>query len=483
MHRHGRQGRRQSKVNRAHSTLVENNGAGLCELLPRQVVQQALDAEGIHWRSCLFSPLVTLWMFLAQVLAADGSCREAVARFVAFLAAAGAGEAVDGVGSQTGPYCKARQRLPEGLVSRLAKETGRQLHDRCPSEPRTKRTTLLLGGRKIKAVDGTTCSMPDTPENQKAWPHARTAQPGLGFPMLRLVVILSLDCAAVVDAAIGPYKGKQSGETALLRSMMSSLEKGDILLADRYYASYWMIAMLQALGVDSVFRQHQLRKIDFRRGQQLGPHDHVITLEKPGKRPEWMDEPMYEQMCGELTVREVRVQVRKRGFRVRTLVVVTTLLDAQVYDKEDIALAFRFRWHVELDVRAIKQTLNMDVLRCKTPAMVRKEIWMHLLAYNLIRTAMARAAELAGIEPREVSFAGAVQTVNVFAPALQLAHAADRAGLVEIMLRSMAQHRVADRPDRYEPRAVKRRAKPIALLTVPRAEARKRLARCGAAEC
>lgn len=483
MHQHGSQGRRQGKVNRAHRTLIEDNGAGLCELLPREVVQRAVDAEGIHWRECLFSPVVTLWMFLAQVLAADGSCREAVARLLAFLAAAEPAEAVKGVGSKTGPYCKARQRLPEGLISRLAKETGKQLHDRCLSGPQTKRTTLLLGGRKIKVVDGTTCSTPDTPENQKTWPQARTAQPGLGFPMLRLVVILSLDCAAVVDAAIGPYKGKQTGETALLRTMMDSLEKGDVLLADRYYASYWMIAMLQERGVDSVFRQHQLRKIDFRRGRQLGPCDHVITLEKPRRAPEWMDQPKYDQMCGELTVREVRVQVCQRGFRVRTLVLVTTLLDARVYDKEEIALAFRFRWHVELDVRAIKQTLNMSVLRCKTPAMVRKEIWMHLLAYNLIRTAMARAAELAGIEPREVSFAGAVQTVNVFAPALQLADAANRAGLVEIMLRSMAQHRVADRPDRYEPRAVKRRAKPIALLTVPRAQAKKRLARSGAAKC
>jgi hypothetical protein len=475
---HGSQGRLRGKVDRAGARLIQDNGAGLRDLLPAQTVQRAVEMEGIQFRDCLFTPLVTLWMFLTQVLSANGSCREAVAGLLAFVAARGVGMPVDldCIDPETGPYCKARKRLPEGLVSRLARETGRQLHDRYPSGP-------LLGGRTVKVVDGTTCSMPDTPQNQKAWPQPCTQKPGLGFPLVRLVAIMSLNCAAVLDVAMGPYQGKKTGESALLRTMLGSLEKGDVLLADRYYASYWMIALLRARGVDSLFRQHQRRKINFRVGERLGHDDHVITLYKPSQRPDWMDKATYRQMPATLSVREVRLRVWRRGFRVRTLVLVTTLLDAQLYNKQELARAFRFRWHVELDLRSIKQTMKMSVLRCKTPPMVRKEIWVHLLAYNLIRTLMARAAERAGIQPREVSFAGAVQTVNAFAPVLELAGPADRPRLLDILLRIIVRHRVGDRPNRYEPRAVKRRAKPIAWLTVPRKQARERLARSGAAKC
>src|SRR5208282_5839805 len=344
---------------------------------------------------------VTLWMFLTQVLSSNGSCREAVAKLLAFVAASRVGSPVDGEGAdpKTGPYCKARKRLPEGLVSRLAKETGQQLHRGYPSG-------TLLGGRTVKVVDGTTCSMPDTPANQKEWPQPAMQKPGLGFPLVRLVAVMALNSAAVLDIAMGPYKGKQTGENALLRRLLGNVEKGDVLLADRYYASYWMIALLLGRGADSLFRQHQRRKIDFRSGRRLGHDDHLIMMKRPDQPPDWMDQATYEQMPEELAVREVRIRVGQRGFRVRSLVLVTTLLDAQWYSQQELAKAFRFRWQVELDLRAIKQTMKMSVLRCKTPAMVRKEIWMHLLAYNLIRSLMARAARQAGIQPREISFAG-----------------------------------------------------------------------------
>jgi Transposase DDE domain len=365
---------------------------------------------------------------------------------------------------------------PGGWWRGWPKETGRQLHARYPSG-------RLLAGRKVKVVDGTTCSMPDTPQNQKRWPQPPAQQAGLGFPLVRLVAVMSLNCAAVLDVATGPYQGKQTGETALFRTLLDSVEEGDVLLADRYYASYWMIALLLTRGVDSLMRQHQLRRTDFRGGRRLGHEDHVITMTRPSRRPDWMDPAAYERMPQELSVREVRVRVCQRGFRVRALVLVTTLLDAQLYNKQEIARAFRMRWHVELDLRAIKQTMRMSVLRCKSPQMVGKEIWMHLLAYNLIRTLMARAAQQEGIEPREVSLAGTVQTVNAFAPVLQLADEQDLPRLWEILLRVIARHRVGDRPGRFEPRAVKRRAKPIAWLTAPRPQARKRLAKSGAATC
>ena len=252
---HGSQGRLRGKVDRAAVQLVENGSAGLRELLPPQVVQVAVEAEGVRFRECLFTPLVTLWTFLTQVLSADGSCRQAVAMLLALLSRAtttSPGEA-DDVDAGTGPYCKARQRLPQGLICRLAREAGQQLHGRYPSG-------RLLGGRKVKVVDGTTCSMPDTPANQRRWPQPPTQKPGLGFPLVRLAAVLSLNCAAVMDVATGPYKGKQSGESALFRTLLHNLERGDVLLADRYYASYWMIALLLERGVDALFRQQAKKR-------------------------------------------------------------------------------------------------------------------------------------------------------------------------------------------------------------------------------
>jgi len=465
MDRHRTQGR----VRRQIQDIFNGRAGGIAGLLDAQQVERAIQAQGVRFRACLFTPLITLWTFLAQVLSPDGSCREAVAKLLAFVAASQSG--AEEVQPDTGPYCKARQRLPETLVAQLAREAGQQLH-------RSRPAGQLLGGRKVKVVDGTTASMPDTPANQGDYPQPAPQKPGLGFPMVRLVAILSLNCAAVLALAIGPYAGKQSGELALFRSLWddsAALEAGDVLLGDRYYASYWMIASLLRRGVDSLFRQHQRRKINFRTGRRLGKHDHLIVLQRPTQRPDWMDAPTFEQMPQTLTVREVRIVVAQRGFRVRTLVLVTTLLDATVYSKQELALAFRHRWNVELDLRSIKQTMNMSVLRCKTPAMVRKEIWMHLLAYNLVRTVMAEAAQRAGIEPREVSFAGAVQTINALGPFLMMAAADDVQVLMDVLLKAIARHRVGNRPDRYEPRAVKRRAKPIALLTVPRAKARRRL--------
>jgi hypothetical protein len=268
----------------------------------------------------------------------------------------------------------------------------------------------------------------------------------------------------------------------LLRSIIDCLEKGDILLGDRYFANYWMIALLLSLGVDCVFRQHQLRKIDFRKGTHLGEGDHLIILERP-IRPSWMDEETYESIPKQLTVREVRHRICQRGFRVKTLVLVSTLLDPKIDPKEELAEAFRQRWNAELDLRSIKQTMQMSVLRCKSPEMVRKELWMHLLAYNLIRGLMASAAHQAKIEPREVSFTGAVQAINAFAPILQLANQTDLLRLTAILLRLIGSQRVGDRPDRYEPRGVKRRHTPIALLKVPRKKAKKRLAKSGTAKC
>jgi hypothetical protein len=333
----------------------------------------------------------------------------------------------------------------------------------------------LLGGRSIQIADGTTVSMPDTPANQKAYPQQPGQKEGLGFPILRLVGLISLSCGAVLDVAMAPYSGKRTGETSLFRRLLNRLAKGDVLLADAMFSNYWTIALLLEREVDLVSRHDGKRKMDFRQGRRLGCYDHIVTWHRP-KRPPWMNLRLYHRLPETLSIRELKVEVRQKGFRCRRLYLVTTLLDPQCYSVADLAMAFRARWHAELDLRSIKQVMQMDVLRCKSPAMVRKEIWMHLLAYNLIRTLMARAAEEAGLCPRDLSFKGTLQTLVTFAAAgWSCPHRT--ASLYAAVLRAVATHRVNNRPDRVEPRAVKRRPKKIAYLTEPRSIVKARLLR------
>jgi hypothetical protein len=444
--------------------LLTAGGLPFSELLPASYVEQVLAEEQVRNRECLYSPLVTLWTFLSQTLCADHSCRQAVARLRAFLTADGKRPCA----AQTGPYCKARQKLPENVCARLACAVGQALHRRV-------RDRGLLKGRPVKLVDGTTVSMPDTAANQAEYPQSRSQKPGLGFPIARVVALLSLASGTVLDMAIGRYAGKNTGETALFRQLWRSLFPGDVVVGDRYFASYWDLTLLAMCGVDSVYRQHQLRLSTRLRVRRLGPGDWLLRLPKP-QRPAWMDRASYQQIPDELLVREVFFRVRVRGWRVRQLTLVTTLCDAEQHPLEELARVYHARWQAEVDLRSIKITMQMDVLRCKTPDMVRKEIWMHLLAYNLIRTVMAEAAERANMQPREVSFKGALQTLTAYRPLVEQATAHALPPLYESMLSAIASHRVGDRPNRYEPRAIKRRPKEHDLLTIPRHEAKQRLA-------
>ncbi len=316
-------------------------------------------------------------------------------------------------------------------------------------------------GRPVKLVDGTTVSMPDTPENQQQYPQPDSQKEGLGFPIARMVGVISLATGAIFDYAIGPYKGKETGEHALLREILSSFSVGDIMLADRYYCSYFLIAMLQSKGVDVLFQQHASRKSDFRCGHRLGHKDHLITWMKPA-RPEWMDEATYLAMPETLAVREIKSSGK---------VIVTTILDPKEASRAEIAELYTQRWLVEVDLRSIKETLQMGILRCKTPEMVRKEISVHFLAYNLIHMAMAQAAFQKTISPRSVSFKGTVQQLNAFQTTIRMADNARLLSVFEILINAVAGHRVGNRPGRSEPRAVKRRPKSHPLLTVPRSQA------------
>jgi hypothetical protein len=311
-------------------------------------------------------------------------------------------------------------------------------------------------------VDGTTLVMPDTPANQGAYPQPRSQKPGLGFPLCRMVGLVCLGSGAVLDAAIGPYRGKGGDEQSLLRSMLDTLERGDLLLGDAFYATYFLLCTLRERGVDAVFEQHgsRQRTTDFRRGQRLGQRDHLIVLQKPAIKPDWMPQADYEQAPESVTVRELR----SGG---KTLV--TTLLCPKRTDKAALKSLYRSRWHVELDLRNIKTTLGMERLSCQTPAMAIKEIWIYLLAYNLIRLMMAQAALLAHRLPRQLSFKHTVQIWVAWAPQ---AHSIDHQDKLYGLFVLIAQQQVGERPGRIEPRAVKRRPKPYPILTKPRAIAR-----------
>ncbi len=323
-------------------------------------------------------------------------------------------------------------------------------------------------------VDGFTCTLADTKDNQAVYPQPSSQKRGLGFPMIRAVVLLTFATACVLDAAVGPYKGKETGETALFRQLLDRLRPGDVVVADRYYCSYWMIVLLQQRGVAVVFRLHQLRHYDFRRGRRLGNDDHVVVWTKP-PRPKWMDAQQYAALPDTLTVRELRFRVTHKGYRSKEIVVATTLCDAVDYSKEELADLYQQRWHVELDIRAIKQTLKMDQLSCKTPAMVRREFWVHLLGYNLVRKVMAEAALTKGLCPRQLSFAGALQILEQFRW-LQLFGSEEMRRVVTVVLwMAVATHEVGNRPGRVEPRRVKRRPKSYPPLTKPRQEARAEL--------
>jgi hypothetical protein len=433
------------------------------DILDAEMVGAAVAAEGVISRERIYTPLVTLCLFLSQVLDPDHSCRAAVARLIVWMSINGRKPCKP----DTGSYCDARQRLPLGVVVRLVRRTAREIEGRADDD-------WLWDGRRVLLVDGTTASMPDTVANQEAFPQSRSQGVGLGFPLVRMVALIALSTGVVRDLALGPYKGKATGETALFRALMDDIEAATIVLGDRYFASYFGIAALIQRSVDGLFRMHQRRKFDFRRGCRIAIADHVVVWTKPA-RPEWMDEATYAEMPEELRVRELRVTIEQPGFRVDELVLVTTLIDGGLYSKEDLANLFLQRWNIELDLRSIKDVLQMDVLRCKSPEMVEKEIWTHLLASNLIRGVMARAAAEHGVRPRQISFKGALQTMTAFQDTLRRAEPDVRRRLVAAMLEAIASHRVGDRFGRVEPRANKRRPKSQRYLKEPRREARKRL--------
>ena len=415
---------------------------------------QTTEALLPEHRERLYPPTVALSMFMRQVLEADGSCQKAVNGWAAQRAADG----LCPCSVRTGGYCRARQRLPLQMLSALARETGRLLSQKARSQ-------WLWRGRVVKLVDGTGLSMPDTPENQAVYPQPSTQAPGVGFPLACLVMVICLATGAALDAAVGPHSGKGSGELGLVRALLKGFCPGDVMLADALYCNYWLIASLMVAGVDVLFEQNGARVTDFRRGQSLGTREHIVHWPKPAARPEWMTPEQYAGFPDELTVREVKVAHQ---------VLVTTMLEHRKVSKHDLSALYARRWNVELDLRNLKTTTGMDVLSCQTPQMNEKQLWVHLLAYNVIRLLMAQAACNVGVDPRELSFKHTVQLWTEWV-SRGVSATKDDGRLFTLI----AQCRVGNRPGRIEPRMRKRRPKSYPWLKIPRAQARRKIERHG----
>lgn len=452
-----------SQVESLQRQFAQAPGLPFAELLPAELVAQLLQEQDALFYDRIYTPLVTLSLFLSQCQDADPSQRQAVARLIAHRVA----QEQSACSSHTGAYSKARQRLPEKVVADLTRHTGKRLMTQAYAD-------WSWHGRHVKVVDGSTSSMPDTEANQAEYPQMTCQKPGVGFPILRFLVVFSLAVGTVLDAAFCPYRGKQTSELALFRRLHESIDEGDVVLGDRHFCSFFEIADLKRRGADVVLRQHQCRITDFRRGVQLGRYDHRVVWKKPA-RPDWMDEESYGPFADELVMREVRIHIKgkDRKVRTRTITIATTLTDPQAYRKTDLAELYRRRWQAELNLRSLKTVLQMDVLRCKTPEMVRKEIWAHLLAYNLIRKVMVQAAEKSKAEPWTISFQATLQTLKAVALPLLTCAKSKLPEVIEEMLQAIARHSVGNRPDRVEPRALKRRPKPYDLLNKPRHQARK----------
>jgi hypothetical protein len=460
---HSNHGSVASQVESLQRQFAHAPGLPFAELLPAELITQLLQEMGTQFHDRIYTPLVTLAMLLSQCQDADPSQRQAVTRHIAHRVFQGQ----SACSSNTGAYSKARQRLPVKLLGALTRHTGKQLMTQAP-------TGWSWHGRHVKIVDGSTASMPDTEANQEEYPQMSCQKPGIGFPILRLVVIFSLAVGSVLDAAVCPYKGKQTSELALFRRLHQSIDEGDVVLGDRHFCSFFEVAELKQRGADVVLRMHQKRKTDFRCGVQLGRYDHLVVWKKP-QRPEWMGEETYRQFPDELVMREVRIHIKGKGrkVRTRTITIATTLYDHEEFSKADLGELYRQRWQAELNLRSLKTVLQMDVLRGKSPEMVRKEIWAHLLAYNLVRKVMAQAAQEYEVVPWTISFKATLQTLKAFALPLMTCARTKLPEMIEELLLAIGRHSVGNRLDRVEPRALKRRPKPYDLLTKPREEARK----------
>jgi len=447
-----------SQQQRIQKYTKETNSYTFFNLLTSPELLSSVEELLPEHRERLYPPTETLSMFLTQGMNQDRSCQKAVNDAAIQRIATG----LPAISTTTGGYCRARQRLPLEMISKLVCRSGELIDKQMP-------TQWLWRGKRVHLIDGTTVTMPDTTENQAVYPQQSCQKSGLGFPICRLVGVICLASGAVLNASIGPFKGKGGDEQSLLRNMLGTFNTGDLVLGDAYYGSYFLLASLKEKGVDAVFEQMGARKrtTDFSKGKQLDVEDHLVELKKPKKKPGWMKQSQYDNSPDTLIIRELKVKGK---------LLITTLLSPKEASKDDLKTLYKKRWQIEVDFRNIKTTMGMETLSCKTPEMNEKEIWVYFLAYNLIRLLMAQSALLADILPRQLSFKHTLQCWLAWNQHCIFTNAEINEELLFILI---AQRRIGNRSGRIEPRAVKRRPKPFPLLTKPRKEARAEIKKNG----
>ncbi len=445
---------------------LQEAGLPFASVLDAQTIQQAFREQGaLFGQQDLFSTQVVLWAFLAQTLK-DGkgaACAAAVADIATYMLQTGQKPP----SGDTGDYCRARAKLNLQALQGLVRQSAQHLEKRA-------NPTWLWKGLHAKLVDGFTFTMPDTPANQEVFPQHPSQPVGVGFPIACVCSVVSLATACVCDLALGRYKGKETGETALLRTILDGFDENDLIVFDRYYCSYMMLAMLIAQKNHVCTRLYHSRISDFRRGYRLGPDDHLITWVRP-QRPSWMSPEAYCQIPETLKLREVRFRVAEPGHRTKMITVVTTLTDPKQYTKEDLATLYGFRWNIETDILHIKQTLNLEHLRCKTPQMVQRELWVTLLAYNLIRKVIAASAHVHNKQPRRLGFTLACQAILASWMLLSTKTCENAQNMGKMILAHIAANEVANRPGRIEPHLLKRRRQHYPFMNYPRDQLRAKL--------
>jgi hypothetical protein len=454
-----------AQVSSTINQLTEKKGLLFRDAFQNSGLSKIIQKYYPEFRDRAFGPTTILFAFLSQMLSPDKSCSETVARINADRVIQG----LEPVSSDNSAYCKARLRMPEKFLHELTTNTSSAIEKKVPEE-------WLWKGRSTKLIDGSTATMADTPENRSEYPQHGRQKDGIGFPITRMMAVFSLATGCIVDFVNGPYKGKGTGEHGLLRQLMHCFQSGDLVIGDAFFPSYFLISIFQRIGVDCIFASDGKRDMDFRTGERLGKRDHIVSWQKP-QRPEWMSQEIYDQMPESIQVRECTVTVDRPGFRSTSITLVTSLLDKHYAPKDELGWLYSQRWAAELNLAAVKTVLKMEHLRSKTPEMVRKEIWATLLAYNLIRKIIGEAAHQNGLLPREISFKGAVQNLNAFRPLWSIPGINSDGGAFQSLLLLIAKRRVANRPGRVEPRAIKKRPRTFPRLLLPRAKAQEKIMR------
>ena len=411
---------------------------GLARLVSEFIPPEIFVGE----RQRVYSPWVTFVAFLGQVLTRGSACRESVRRVQGWCVA----DQLPLPDESTSAYCQARARLDVAQV--------KEGHEHIMQWFEERRAPATWRGRQVRVLDGCGVSMPDTLENRKEWPYAGGQKPGCGFPTAQLVGLFCLATGRLVRFAFADWK---THEIPLARQLIAWIQPKEIVLADRAYCGWGFMALLQRKEVDVVLRLHQARRTQEGR----------VTWAKPQRPKATWDEALWAELPDELQLRVVTFRVEVRGFRTKEVTVVTTLLDEKAYPDRANAELYRQRWSVELFFREIKTALGLDVLRCQSPDLIEKEVWMQVTAYNVVRALMLTAAKAHRVPVDRLSFKGTVDTLRQWTPLLAPALFVSQIARKEL-LRVIAADQLLRRPNRSEPRAVKRRPKVYQLLTKPR---------------